>query len=151
MRVRILTTITCMSMLLMSSTCAIVHCQTLCSGDEQTIWTCEAGNKTYSVCGSKDLSSNQGYMQYRAGTGDSVQFRFPSLRQHPRGHFEHHYFASGSSLTFKNNRFLYGIEEDKSGLTSISVTLPSGTVEYIECESSSHSLTPALSRLKVFE
>jgi hypothetical protein len=60
----------------------------LCTSEEKVIFSCTIGKKTLSVCASKDLSSNSGYLQYRFGTSlDKLELVFPQTKDHPRSHF----------------------------------------------------------------
>jgi hypothetical protein len=61
---------------------------TLCTSEEEVIFSCCIGKKTLSVCASSNLSSNSGYLQYRFGSSlDKLELVFPQTKDHPRSHF----------------------------------------------------------------
>jgi len=54
---------------------------TLCSSAEEDVFSCHtATNKIISVCASKDLASDRGYLQYRFGLPDKVEVAVPADR-----------------------------------------------------------------------
>lgn len=54
----------------------------LCKPEETVFFSCQLMNqKIISVCGSKDLSRNQGYMQYRFGKVSKVELQIPKENQ----------------------------------------------------------------------
>src|SRR5213592_3963102 len=54
----------------------------LCAKDERIIFSCPIKRpaKIVSVCASKDLTSDRGYIQYRFGLPDKVELEFPKER-----------------------------------------------------------------------
>lgn len=59
----------------------------LCSKGELVAFSCAVGDKLVSLCASADLSKTAGYVQYRYGKKDKVDFVFPESRAHPRAYF----------------------------------------------------------------
>jgi hypothetical protein len=53
---------------------------TLCLGNEDNIFSCSAGQKLISVCASKDLAADHGYLQYRFGLPNKVELAVPAGR-----------------------------------------------------------------------
>jgi hypothetical protein len=54
---------------------------TLCLNDEQDIFSCRAATKKIiSVCASKDLAPNRGYLQYRFGMPGKIEVAVPADR-----------------------------------------------------------------------
>ena len=53
---------------------------TLCLKNEDNIFSCSAGKKVISVCASKDLTAEHGYLQYRFGLPDKVELTIPADR-----------------------------------------------------------------------
>jgi hypothetical protein len=54
---------------------------TLCLSDEQAIFSCHtATKKIISVCASKELAPDHGYLQYRFGTPDKIEVSVPADR-----------------------------------------------------------------------
>jgi hypothetical protein len=54
---------------------------TLCTSEENVIFTCTAGLKIASVCASKDLSPTKGYLQSRYGKVNKVDFLAPKIKK----------------------------------------------------------------------
>jgi hypothetical protein len=56
----------------------------LCLTNEDNIFSCTAGKKVISVCASKDLTADHGYLQYRFGLPNKVELTVPADRSvHP--------------------------------------------------------------------
>jgi hypothetical protein len=53
---------------------------TLCSSDEQNVLSCGARKKVISVCASKDVGADRGYLQYRFGLPNKVELTVPADR-----------------------------------------------------------------------
>lgn len=114
----------------------------LCSADEETIFSCRTKRKTYEICASKDLSTTSGYMQYRAGSNGKAEFVFPSQRLVPIGQFKFGLLARGAQLTFQNGGFTYEIVEPLIGKTTIWVSQGNGgATQAAECQNFTESLT----------
>ncbi|MEN9689048.1 MAG: hypothetical protein RI998_1045 [Pseudomonadota bacterium] len=75
-----------------------VQAQTLCAAEEMNLFSCDIGKKVLSVCGSKDLSAEQGWMEYRFGTSEKLEMVYPEKRAHPQ-------------KTFKANRLYSSVEQ----------------------------------------
>ena len=76
--------------------------QTLCAKDERIIFSCPVKRpaKIVSVCASKDLTSETGYMQYRFGLPGKVVLEFPKDRKGTQAKFQYtHYFRARVDLT----------------------------------------------------
>jgi len=56
---------------------------TLCLTNEDTIFSCSAGKKVISVCASKGLTAEHGYLQYRFGSPAKVELTIPADRLVP--------------------------------------------------------------------
>lgn len=54
---------------------------TLCSPQEDVIFSCTTGLKIASVCASKDLSPTKGYLQCRYGKVSKVEFLAPKIKK----------------------------------------------------------------------
>src|SRR6266404_2428089 len=75
---------------------------TLCAQDERVIFSCPVKRpaKIVSVCASKDLSSDRGYLQYRFGLPGKVELEYPKDRQGTQRKFHYtHYFRAQFDLT----------------------------------------------------
>jgi hypothetical protein len=76
--------------------------RTLCSRDERVIFSCPVKKpaKIVSVCASKDLASDRGYLQYRFGLPGKVELEFPKDRKGTQQKFQYtHYFRARVDLT----------------------------------------------------
>jgi hypothetical protein len=49
----------------------------LCASDETVIFSCILGNKTASLCASKDLIATKGYLYYAYGKPDAIELSVP--------------------------------------------------------------------------
>jgi len=113
-----------------------------CSAKEQTLFSCDTGHKTVSVCASPDLSANAGSLQYRFGRLGAPELVYPSAegnwRQVTRGGTLTFAGGGGAYLSFAKGPYRYvvytaigkgwgqkaGVVVEKSGkrLTSLSCT-----------------------------
>ena len=59
-----------------------------CSQDEVVIMSCCVGKKFLGLCASGDLSAEAGYLQYRFGSKNKIEFRYPKEKKHPKGYFK---------------------------------------------------------------
>lgn len=94
---------------------------TLCARNERTIFSCPIKRpaKIVSLCASKDLTSERGYVQYRFGLPDKVELEFPKDRTGTQQKFQYtHYFRAQVDLTeisFSSNGYEYQITDDYNG------------------------------------
>jgi len=93
----------------------------LCARDERIIFSCPVKRpaKIVSLCASKNLSADQGYLQYRFGLPGKVELEFPKERTGTQQKFQYtHYFRAQVDLTeisFSNNGYEYQITDDYNG------------------------------------
>lgn len=66
----------------------------LCASDEEVIFACSTGSKIVSVCASRDLSDQAGWLQYRFGPPGSPELVHPQEKSHPRA------FVQAGTWTF---------------------------------------------------
>ena len=60
----------------------------LCTQDEKIVYSCAtSATRFLSICASKDLSKNVGYLQYRFGPSGKPDLVFPETPRHPAGIF----------------------------------------------------------------
>jgi hypothetical protein len=94
---------------------------TLCAKDERIIFSCPIKRpaKIVSVCGSKDLTSNRGYLQYRFGLPGKVELEYPKDRTGTQQKFKYtHYFRAQFDLTeigFTIDGYEYSVFNDYNG------------------------------------
>ena len=93
----------------------------LCARDERIIFSCPVKKpaKIVSLCASKNLSADQGYLQYRSGRPGKIELEFPKDRTNTQQQFEYsHYFRARVDLTeinFTVNGVSYSVFDDYQG------------------------------------
>lgn len=110
---------------------------TLCAKGERVIFSCPIKRpaKIVSLCASRDLTSNSGYLQYRFGLPANIELEFPKDRTGTQQQFHYtHYFRAQVDLTqisFTSNGYEYQITDDYNGeekpaqsTQGVSVTAP---------------------------
>ena len=104
-----------------STQAASSEARTLCAADERVIFSCALRQpaKIVSVCASKDLTSEKGYLQYRFGMPGKVELEFPQDRTRTQQQFEYsHYFRARVDMTeinFTVNGVSYSVFDDYNG------------------------------------
>lgn len=92
-----------------------------CSSDEKIVFNCTTrqGGKIVSLCASKELTKDGGYLQYRFGLPGKVELEFPKKREQTQQAFKYsHYFRAQVDLTeisFTSNGYEYAIFDDYNG------------------------------------
>lgn len=98
-----------------------LQANSLCARDERIIFSCPVKKpaKIVSLCASKNLTADQGYLQYRFGLPGKVELEFPKERTGTQQKFQYtHYFRAQVDLTeisFSNNGYEYQITDDYNG------------------------------------
>ena len=93
----------------------------LCAKDERIIFSCPVKRpaKIVSVCASKDLTSEHGYLQYRFGLPGKLELEYPKDRTGTQEKFHYsHYFRAQFDLTeigFTINGYEYSVFDDYNG------------------------------------
>ena len=82
-----------------------------CSAKEQTLFSCNTGRKTVSVCASPDLSASAGSVQYRIGRPGAPELAYPPAdadwRKVTRGGALSFAGGGGAYLAFANGPYRY--------------------------------------------
>ena len=120
-----------------SSTPKVAPPSTLCARDERVIFSCPVRKpaRIVSVCASKDLTNDRGYLQYRFGLPGKVELEYPKDRKGTQEKFQYtHYFRARVDLTeinFTIDGYQYQVfdtyqGEEKPAISSqgVSVTAP---------------------------
>jgi hypothetical protein len=100
---------------------AALQPNTLCDRNERVIFSCPIKRpaKIVSVCASKDLTSERGYLQYRFGLPGKIELEFPKDRTGTQTKFQYtHYFRAQFDLTeisFNINGYEYQVTDDYNG------------------------------------
>jgi hypothetical protein len=103
-----------------SNTSALLA-NTLCKKDERVIFSCpvKRPGKIVSVCASKNLTSEVGYLQYRFGLPGKIELEFPQDRNGSQRKFQYvHYFRARVDLTeinFDRDGYTYSVFDDYNG------------------------------------
>lgn len=106
----------------------------LCGADEVTLWSCEVGDRQYSLCSSREMTRGEGHMQYRAADAGTTVFNYPAGKQPPAGLFTYTAFPNGdASIGFVNNGYRYTVIDRLRGDSSIVVDAPDGTNSTVGC------------------
>ena len=98
-----------------------LQANSLCAKNERIIFSCPIKRppKIVSVCASKDLTSDRGYIQYRFGLPAKVELEFPKERAGSQQKFQYsHYFRAKVDLTeisFTVNGYEYQVTDDYNG------------------------------------
>jgi hypothetical protein len=94
---------------------------TLCAKDERVIYSCPVKRpaKIVSICASKNLTSDQGYLQYRFGLPGKIELEYPTDRKGTQQKFQYtHYFRARFDLTsinFNLDGYEYSVFDDYNG------------------------------------
>ena len=94
---------------------------TLCAKDERVIFSCPVKRpaKIVSVCASKDLAADRGYLQYRFGLPGKIELEYPKDRTGTQQKFKYsHYFRAQfdtTSLGFTIDGYEYSVFADYNG------------------------------------
>ena len=98
-----------------------LQANSLCAKDEHIIFSCaiKRTSKIVSLCASRDLDKERGYLQYRFGLPGEVELEFPKDRQNTQQQFHYsHYFRYQVDLTeisFNIDGYEYQIFDDYNG------------------------------------
>lgn len=109
----------------------------LCSKDEITLWSCEAGKRVYSLCSSQVVNRSSGYMQYRASSRGKIVFIYPPEKRPPLGLFTYASSANGDAyVEFTSGEYGYTLADPLRGESAIFVSAlgPSRKETEIRCQ-----------------
>src|SRR5438876_697266 len=120
-----------------SKSVSALQANTLCAKNERVIFSCPIRKpaKIVSVCASRDLTSEKGYLQYRFGLPGKIELEFPKERTATRTKFQYtHYFRAQvdlTEITFSINGYEYQVIDEYNGeekpaqtIQGVSVTAP---------------------------
>ena len=118
----------------------------LCDSTEQIIFSCttKPAGKLVSLCASKDLTKDKGYLQYRFGLPNKIELEFPQKREQTQQSFKYsHYFRAQvdqTEISFTSNGYQYSIVDDYNGeerpartSQGVRVTPPNGKEVTLSC------------------
>jgi hypothetical protein len=93
----------------------------LCESTEKIVFSCTVGkaSKIVSLCSSKDLTKDRGYLQYRFGLPGKIELEFPKQREQTQSAFKYsHYFRAQfdqTEISFTSDNYEYAIFDDYNG------------------------------------
>jgi hypothetical protein len=102
---------------------------THCMKDERVIFSCALKRpaKIVSLCASRTLTRDSGYLQYRFGLAGKIELEFPERREGSREQFRYmHYFRAQfdlNEISFTRNGYEYSIFDDYNGEEKPAVSL----------------------------
>ena len=118
----------------------------LCEKDEKIVFSCPIRRpaKIVSLCSSKELTKERGYLQYRFGLPGKIELEFPKQREQTQTAFKYsHYFRAQFDLTeisFSQDGHQYAIFDDYNGEQKparhdqgIKITPPNGKEITLTC------------------
>jgi hypothetical protein len=103
------------------ATASAVQTPSHCGPSEAIIFSCriKGSTKIVSLCASKQLSKEAGYLQYRFGRPGAVELTFPEEKRNSQAQFLfNHYFRAQvdeTQVIFKNGAYTYSIYDDYAG------------------------------------
>src|SRR5262245_47613245 len=112
-----------------------LQANSLCASDERIIFSCPLKKpaKVVSLCGSKDLTSDRGYLQYRFGLPGKIELEFPKDRTGTQQKFQYtHYFRAQVDMTeisFTVDGYEYEITDDYNGEEKRAMTIQGVSVK----------------------
>lgn len=119
--------------------------RSLCTSDEKIVFNCTLRNsKIVSLCSSREISKDTGYLQYRFGKPGNLEHEFPKERDKSQQAFKYtHYFRAQVDLTeisFTSAGHQYSIFDDYNGeerrartVQGVKVILPNGKEVTFNC------------------
>jgi hypothetical protein len=94
---------------------------TLCEPTEKIVFSCTITRpaKIVSLCSSKELTKDRGYLQYRFGLPGKIELEFPKEREQTQSAFKYsHYFRAQfdqTEISFSQGAYEYAIFDDYNG------------------------------------
>lgn len=94
--------------------------KTLCEQNEQVVFSCnmQKSAKLLSICTSKKIDAQNGYVQYRFGLPGKVELEFPTERKDTQSAFGYSRYTRPLvtllSLQFESNGYKYSIHQDSN-------------------------------------
>jgi hypothetical protein len=94
---------------------------TLCNHDEQVIFSCPTrpAARIVSLCASRELTKQSGYVQYRFGQPDKIELEFPGQRSGTQQMFHYsHYMRAQvdeTEIRFQLNGYDYAVFSTYNG------------------------------------
>ena len=109
------------SSLATASNVAQLRAGSLCEREEKIVFSCAVGKqaKIVSLCSSKELTKDKGYMKYRFGLPGKIELEYPKAQKPARDAFKYtHYFRAQvdyTTISFTLNGYEYMVSDDYNG------------------------------------
>jgi hypothetical protein len=133
--------------LLIGSVCLAASAPVLAAGShctqaEETIFSCNLEHKVVSVCASKPLTAQNGYLQYRFGAAGKPELMFPKTDVPPKSVVQAKTLmfsgGGGAYLRFKNGATSYivytAIGKGWGTKDGVAVEKKGKTITHLECK-----------------
>jgi hypothetical protein len=97
--------------------------RTLCQEGEEVLFSCPVkdGATIVSLCGSKHLTAQEGYLQYRFGRAGHIELEFPTPRQETQQMFRYaqysRYQVNRVAVSFQRGGYTYALFDSYEGDT----------------------------------
>lgn len=107
-----------------ASNVAQLHPGSLCERDEKIVFSCSLAKpakpgKVVSLCSSRELTKDRGYLRYRFGLPGKIELEYPKDGERPQEAFKYsHYFRAQvdeTEISFSLNGYEYAIFDDYNG------------------------------------
>ena len=104
-----------------SANVARLEAGSLCEQNEKIVFSCAIVKpaKIVSLCSSKELTKDRGYLQYRFGLPGKIELEFPKQREQTQSAFKYsHYFRAQfdqTEISFSQDGYEYAIFDDYNG------------------------------------
>lgn len=105
-----------LSVILLTAFSSVGAHEGLCSDTESVVFNCQVhnGEKIVSVCRSKTLTKNEGYLQYRFGTEKHLELEYPAGKAHTQEKFYfgelRPYQSNIQQLSFARGSYIYTLD-----------------------------------------
>lgn len=119
--------------------------KTLCGNNEQVVFSCgiRKSARILSICSSKQVDAQNGYVQYRFGLPGKVELEFPTERKGSQSAFAYSRYTRPLvtllALQFESNGYKYFIHQDSNAeekpsidSSSLNITSPDAGAKEIE-------------------
>ena len=108
----------------------------LCESDEVTLWSCQADDQEHALCSSREMTRDDGHMQYRASGEGTTVLVYPEAKQPPAGLFAFTVSSDGNAaIEFEHQGDRYALVDALRGASAVVVHSPAGTKEKASCGS----------------
>jgi hypothetical protein len=118
----------------------------LCERDEKIVFSCAVGKqaKIVSICSSKELTKDKGYMKYRFGLPGKIELEYPKEQKLAHEAFKYtHYFRAKvdyTTISFTLGGYEYMISDDYNeeekpvhSSENLTITPPNGKEVTLKC------------------